>query len=60
MTAPAPADVVAALAIIAPEAARAVRQLQALRTACDRHGNLPDSCRGELSALIAMLEARLQ
>jgi len=54
------AEVVAALAIIAPEAARAVRQLQALRTACDRHGNLPDSCRGELSALIAMLEARLQ
>jgi len=54
------AEVVAALASVAPEAARALHHLQALRAACDRDGNLPAARRGELGVLIAMLEARLQ
>lgn len=53
------AEVIGALAALAPEAAIAMALLAELRAACDRDGNLPDQRRPELAAIIAMLEARL-
>jgi Zn-dependent M28 family amino/carboxypeptidase len=54
------AEVLVALAAVSRDAAVALRHVQKLRGACDREGNLPDERRGELSAIIGMLENRLQ
>lgn len=54
------AEVIDALAPLAPEASVAIDHVNHLRAACDRAGNLPTSRRSELGALVGMLEARLQ
>lgn len=54
------AEILAALAPLAPEAAAALHQVRRLHAACDRAGNLPATQRDQLGALVAMLEARLQ
>jgi Zn-dependent M28 family amino/carboxypeptidase len=54
------AEVIDALAPLAPEASVAIDHVNQLRAACDRAGNLPTSRRSELGALVGMLEARLQ
>ncbi|MBK9029996.1 MAG: M28 family peptidase [Myxococcales bacterium] len=53
-------ELVGALAAVAPEAALARAHIAQLRATCDRDGNLPAARQGDLGALIAMLEARLQ
>lgn len=54
------AEILGALAPIAPEAAAAMHQVRRLRAACDRSGNLPATQRDQLAALVGMLEDRLQ
>jgi hypothetical protein len=54
------AEILGALAPLAPEAAAALHQVRRLHAACDRGGNLPAAQRDQLTALVAMLEARLQ
>jgi Zn-dependent M28 family amino/carboxypeptidase len=54
------AEVIGALAALAPEAAVALDRVARLRAACDRDGNLPDDRRADVGALVAALESRLQ
>jgi Zn-dependent M28 family amino/carboxypeptidase len=54
------AEVIGALAARSPEAGLALRRVDALRSACDRDGNLPRAPRAELAALIGALESSLQ
>jgi hypothetical protein len=54
------AEILGALAPLAPEAVAALHQIGRLRAACDRAGNLPAAQRDQLAALVAMLEDRLQ
>jgi hypothetical protein len=42
------------------DARAALAQIDALRTACDRAGNLPPAMRSHLGGLVATLEQRLQ
>jgi Zn-dependent M28 family amino/carboxypeptidase len=53
-------EVIAALAPLAPEAGAALAHVEHLRASCDRAGCLPASRRGEVGALIGLLEARLE
>ncbi|HVV83432.1 MAG TPA: M28 family peptidase [Kofleriaceae bacterium] len=53
------ADLLGLLAPLAHEAGAALRQVHALRGACDRSGRLPGTHRHQLGALLAALEARL-
>ncbi|HEX7839795.1 MAG TPA: hypothetical protein VF469_20105, partial [Kofleriaceae bacterium] len=54
------AEILGALAPLAPEATAGLQQVRRLRAACDRDGNLPAAQRDQLAALVAMLEDRLQ
>jgi Zn-dependent M28 family amino/carboxypeptidase len=54
------AEVIDALAPLAPDASMALDHVNHLRAACDAAGNLPTARRSELGALVRMLEARLQ
>jgi hypothetical protein len=53
------AEVLAALAPVSDDAAKASDYVTDLRRACDRAGNLPDERRGEVSSLVGLLEAGL-
>jgi Zn-dependent M28 family amino/carboxypeptidase len=52
-------EIVGSLAGLTREAAVALAHIEQLARTCDRAGNLPPSRRGELGALVGMLEARL-
>ena len=54
------AEVVEALAPLAPEARAGLARVEDLRSACDRTGSLPRSRRDEVGALVGMLESRLR
>ena len=52
-------EIIAALTAFSPQAERALAQVNDLRAACDRAGNLPSGRRGEIASLVGLLEARL-
>jgi Zn-dependent M28 family amino/carboxypeptidase len=52
-------EILGSLAALSPDAGVALDHVRQLRGACDRDGDLPRARRHELSAIIAMLEARL-
>jgi Zn-dependent M28 family amino/carboxypeptidase len=53
-------EILQSLATLTPEASRPLRDVERLRRACDRNGNLPSELRDQLGMIVMMLEARLQ